>query len=534
MLNRFRLSFCLLGLLPISSSADELEELQAIRAIFENVFIDGGSGQDALGTSGGSLQLIADLVTASDIPLIRTSIASLKTIIQTAIPIFEGSLGDLNSTLTSLDERDVVRDEILEDILEAIGSLQTANEDSSEAVNSSLSGISSAVASNQDGVEQAIQAMGANLEAIGNDQVAELFNILTAIQTFETSNVAELTIIANDLANLSINNSLENADILAALLDISLAVSDLEYWFDSNYYVGDSDDDVPMLTEIRDLLDGYGSNNAQNVVLGSRDLNGDFDDLREELDDMDDDFLNSGSDEVDASQGDDELLFTSISDLGAFAHLQEEVESLESTNVLTFNVTVPYLATQSPLANVGQEIDLFGGMEDFGLPSLDSFGGWVKLLISFAVLWWYCGHFNQTAKWYVEQDINATWTNPMTNMGGAFGGMINLPIKMGHIIFCLAFLGVIAGVLTSSAVVGDDSVAVALTNAIDAFTSSEGASSSLGGSAADYAWVDTFVDFVFIFLPLVFAITLFTYSWAVRWTVMSLFFFQIRMARAIS
>lgn len=214
-----------------------------------------------------------------------------------------------------------------------------------------------------------------------------------------------------------------------------------------------------------------------------------------------------------------------------------EQSTLEVENMLQTPLPLPNISTEGSGMFVVNWMDTDGAMNshDFfaansfgiGLPSLESIGAWVKVLIGVFALYLYFFRGKEMVAEAIKTLLLAHESNPQTNHGGAIGGIVNGPIKFGRIVmvsfFVLGFLSSVV-LLFEGPIDGDpDNLVAHITQSLGMLVTG-GAIVGMGFVARSWDWFCMFVPVLtigslvtsFYGLRYTLLISTFTYNRAIR------------------
>tara|TARA_Y100000588_G_scaffold7832_1_gene9055 strand:+ start:1951 stop:3804 length:1854 start_codon:yes stop_codon:yes gene_type:complete len=307
----------------------------------------------------------------------------------------------------------------------------------------------------------------------------------------------------------------------------------------------DSDDDVPTLQEILaaiqslDSTSSDSSTNGSNIVQGTRNDEGEFEELEQRLEDMNiGEKLQQSASSVDGHVAD---LESGIMPLEEFTiTVGQHLDG--SRDIGTFMIHKPSLERRSPIDDYGGAVDLFSpstwgqaplGMTENPVPDLADWSLFIKTIISIGVLWWYIGYYRGTIEVFTDLYTMGQPTAPITNYGGSLGGLVDYPLKAAVTIATIGVLGVVIALVIGGQSISVDGVE---TNVFNHFLSMiqallSGAVSGSGTIAAISVKVAGFLD---MFLPASLALTLYAYAVGTRLAVRIWFFGTYATSRALS
>lgn len=478
--------------------ADELSELQAIRTAMESLLdlVD----QEVF----DELTEIKDNTNMTNNNVWHTNNVTLLDV--------NNSIQDVNSTagaiLALLQDQ---KDNEFSDLIIKVGDVETAVFDVVAAIEELDLG--------QDDLESALT----NLGSLASSQVTSLGDILTQLQSIAADTPMIDTGITNLTQDLNIfanDNNIALADLLVELIAVRAAIEALDL---TNVSIqepleitgtitvsGDTDDDVPTLEQIRDLL-GYnsgGNSTGQSVVQGTRNQSGDFESLEDRLGDLNvTATLSDYVSETDITALEEQELVGNDEIIGAF----DSFDGTGEVGVLELDIPTLSLSGTSYAT-----VDLFGGFSNFDIPSLGDWATWIKSVIYCAIIFWFICKLKDLGQNWMELDISSTPSQPITNYGGALGGIINLPIKVSILVAGAGFVLAVIAVLAAYAGYYDDFV------------------TSLTGLFGDFTFLTLTASLIDAFIPVAFGVQMMVNFWLVKGGVIMLLFAQTKLSRVVS
>jgi len=248
---------------------------------------------------------------------------------------------------------------------------------------------------------------------------------------------------------------------------------------------GDSDDDVPKLEEIRALIEETSATDADHVALDYvATLETATDQLDTDLEDMEE---------------------AGVMDLGT------GFDRFDGTAVApSLYVSVPRLQGGSRVDDSVNMLDL-GNFSTAGVVSLDTMFAWIKAVIVAAAMFYYITSLFGLLSHYAELDAKSVPTQPVTNYGGATGGVVNLPVKLAQVAVGLGMTAAAIGLIATAFNWEGGFVQEALAGYLSIVYGDQGTMFEA------MTWLPMACDFVDMLLPVPLLITLFVSYWTLKY-----------------